>query len=559
METKTRFFKISITFFLLFYALPSIAQVIPDTTLPVNSNALNDDNTTTITGGTQAGANLFHSFAQFSVLTGSSAYFNNALDIQNIISRVTGTSVSNIDGKLQANGTANLFLINPNGIVFGRNASLNIGGSFLASTASSLNFANDTQFSATAPQSTPLLSVNVPIGLQFGNNPGKIHVQDTGHNLINLGGFFPITKGDTSTSLEVYSGKTLALVGGDLALEGGILTAPEGRIKLGSVDSGSVSLTSTSSGWSLGYENVPNFKDVQLSQEALVDVSGASSGSIHIQGGRVSLVDGSVVLNQNQGLQPSGSISVNASKLLNLVGISSKMKTASSLITETLATGLGGNITVSTKDLVVQDGGQILTSSFSSAKGGDLTIDVSNSIQLLNFSSLDPKFYSNIATGTFDSGNGGNITLNAQSFTAKNGGSLGSAALGTGTGGNVTVSANFVELKGVEPTFFSASAVTALAFSSGNSGTLTINTPSLVLQDGGKVTTSTSASGKAGNLTINADSIAVSGTVPGSVSPSLIDSSANILDSSLQQIFRLPPTPSGDAGNLTINTGATAK
>lgn len=121
----------------------AIAQVVEDNTLSTEVNTENNRDFT-IDAGERRGNNLFHSFAEFSIPNNGSVFFNNATTIQNIISCVTGSSVSNINGLIQSNGTANLFLINPNGIIFGENASLNIGGSFRSRRkCRKLNFFND--------------------------------------------------------------------------------------------------------------------------------------------------------------------------------------------------------------------------------------------------------------------------------------------------------------------------------------------------------------------------------------------------------------------------------
>ncbi len=135
--------------------------------LKVNQNG----NVSEITGGETRGSNLFHSFQDFSVGTGNEAFFDNANDISNIFSRVTGGNISNIDGLIRANGSADLFLINPAGIIFGENARLDIGGSFYGSTASSILFENG-EFSAADLENPPLLTVNAPIGLGFRDEPG---------------------------------------------------------------------------------------------------------------------------------------------------------------------------------------------------------------------------------------------------------------------------------------------------------------------------------------------------------------------------------------------------
>jgi filamentous hemagglutinin family protein len=150
------------------------AQVTADST--ANSTVVQTGQDFSITQGTAAGSNLFHSFQRFSVPTGGSATFNlvNTPSITTIFSRVTGGSISNIDGLIQTRNNTNpvsLFLINPAGVLFGPNARLNIGGSFFASTASSFKFADGSEFSATNPQAPPVLTINLPLGLQTGAIP----------------------------------------------------------------------------------------------------------------------------------------------------------------------------------------------------------------------------------------------------------------------------------------------------------------------------------------------------------------------------------------------------
>ena len=120
MSHKTKAQVFCILFYVCGFPTLVTAQIVPDRTLPLNSTVTRDGNTLKIQGGTAAGPNLFHSFREFSVPTGGTAFFNNVDTIQNIFTRVTGGSISNIDGILKANGSANLFLINPNGIILVR-------------------------------------------------------------------------------------------------------------------------------------------------------------------------------------------------------------------------------------------------------------------------------------------------------------------------------------------------------------------------------------------------------------------------------------------------------
>ncbi|NOK70997.1 MAG: hypothetical protein GFH25_541266n46 [Chloroflexi bacterium AL-N10] len=562
LSTKRFIYQIFVTASIpLFYfgiQKPIWAQLSSDNTLGTQVNQ--SGNIFEITGGQQAGSNLFHSFQEFSVPTGSEAFFNNVDNINgvnSIIGRVTGGLTSNIDGLIRENYGANLILFNPSGINFGPNAQLNIGGSFLGSTASSVLFEDGTEFSAINPQSQ--ITITVPLGLQMGENPAPINVEGTGHNLSVERRFFsPFTRGDV-TGLKVLSGETLALIGGNVNLEGGTLTAEGGLIELGSTTFGLVNFTPQENGWTFSYQDIADFGDINLRSQALLDTSGINSGAIHLQGRQISVQNGSSVLIQNQGNQPAKSLKIDASEVLEVTGTNADGSIASNLFSEALNSGTGADIIISTPQLIVKEGALISTATFNQANGGQILINADDSVEINGFSPINPIRFSNITAATFGAGNAGNVTLSTHNLTALNGGNIASVTgspFATGTGGNVTVNATeSVELMGVTPVIFTPSQITSGSGSSGNAGSVTVNTQKLVVKDGGRVDASATATGDAGSVTINAtESVLVNGTVEGSVNPSLIISSANILDETLRQILGLPDVPTGNSGNVTINT-----
>ncbi|NES24179.1 MAG: filamentous hemagglutinin N-terminal domain-containing protein, partial [Symploca sp. SIO3E6] len=547
-----------LTLVTLFLPQRICAQIIPDNTLPINSAVQTTDTTNTIINGTTVGNNLFHSFSQFNLSQSETAYFNNLTTITNIITRVTGGQASTIDGILSANGAANLLLINPRGITFNSNAQLNIGGSFLASTADSLVFADGSIFSASNPNTPPLLAINVPVGLQYGANPGGIRVENTGHNLTSAGNpiFSTLDKSSNPLGLRVQPNQTLALIGGEVTVDGGLLTAESGRIEIGSIVQSRVNLNSTANGWTLNYPEVDQFGNIEFTAAALVDTSGNGGSGIQLVGKQITMTDASLVLVDSQGNLPGGKIVLQASESVTISG-NSPPGIFTGLRSQTVAAGKGAEILVSSPSLILQEGSRIQSISFSNGEGGDINLEVPNLVQLIGASPVRTGATSDIAANVLGSGNGGNIKVSTTNFSALDGGGLAAVTDGAGNAGNVTINAtNSVEVIGFNPlsTNPTRSILAAATRSSGAGGQLTINTGRLTVRDGGRITASTIANGLGGSLTINASESVVVGRIGEGTSLRSIIAAGAEANLPIHRIRGLSPIPAGDSGTMTINT-----
>ncbi|MBW4511671.1 MAG: filamentous hemagglutinin N-terminal domain-containing protein [Scytonematopsis contorta HA4267-MV1] len=472
----------------------TLAQVVPDATLPPRERtqiSSPDSNVFRIDGGAVRSGNLFHSFENFSVPTNGEAFFNNPTNISNIISRVTGDNASNIDGLLRANGNANLFLLNPNGIIFGQNAKLSIGGSFIGSTATSINFADGFKFSTTKDDTSPLLTISVPVGLQFGANPGNIT--------------------DFSRSSSVSPEKTLALVGGKVTIDGGNLMAPSGRIELGSVaENNTVSLTPSGSGWKLGYQGVSAFQDIRLINSTRLNADGNGTGSISITGNNIDVLNNSIVraetnTNSQPSDYPAGGVILDAKGTI-------AVKNDSVITSQVRTVGNAGNINIQARSLQTDDGAKLVANNLGQGNAGNVTINVIDDVSLDGLTNPQETV---MGAAILGKGNGGQITINAARMSLKNGANVVAHTFGEGDAGKIEVNTtDAITIDGVSPTksgFSSGVGSQVFPNAMGKGGTIILNAPSVTVSNGGNVVAHTRGRGDAGSVTINANKISIDG------------------------------------------------
>ncbi|BAT54355.1 unknown protein [Nostoc sp. NIES-3756] len=540
------------TILLTIFHPKTIAQsyIVPDNTLGAESTEIitnfRDLPIEAITGGAIRGINLFHSFQDFNISVGRGAYFFIPdANIQNILARVTGNNRSEILGTLGTFGSSqpNLYLMNPNGIIFGKNASLNIGGSFVATTANAIQFPNDAEFSLTssvAPENT-LLSVN-PTAFLFNQ------IANQGINSIENRG-----------TLQVPNNKSIILLGGNVAptanatgqilMDGGSLGVLSGRVEIGGLNApGSVGINVDGNNLSLNFpENVAR-TSISLINNSSVFAFGAGGGNIVVNANNLSLVNSSaffagILANQGSPETKAGDISVNATGIVTL-------DQDSRIGNSAIGIGNSGNINIVGQSLQLINGSSILSLA-TQGDSGIINIKVDDTVSLSGrgsalsdgtfstsgiVSSVFPSNFSSSSLqqnllGTPTRGRSGGINIEAKNLILADNAFISATNFLADNSGNIKIQAT-------SSIILDTAAIFSNTNGKGNAGNLFINTNYLSLSNLSQISTSTFGIGKAGDISITAPNI--------SVDNSFISASAFSFPGIIGNV--------GNAGNIDIET-----
>ncbi|MBD2220355.1 filamentous hemagglutinin N-terminal domain-containing protein [Calothrix sp. FACHB-1219] len=501
------------------------AQIIPDGTLGAESSVVTSDviikgiPSDRIDGGAIRGGNLFHSFQEFNINSGRGAYFTNPSGIENILTRVTGSNVSNILGTLGVLGNANFFFLNPNGIIFGANARLDVNGSFVGTTANSIGFGNQGFFSATNPQPpSDLLTIN-PSAFFFNQlQGGRI---------------------ESRSNLQVPNSRSLLLVGGDITINGGGLNAFGGRVELaGLAGDGTVGLNVDANNLSLTVPDDVARADVSLINGAIIDVSAGGGGSISVNARNLEVREGSQLLagirsglgtleatagditikatdsvlfdNQSFAFNDVNSAGMGNAGNVSLATGSLEILNGSALTSDNFGgQGNGGNVTITTDSLMVLNGGFLSASTFGQGDAGSVKITATDSVK------FDGNSYAGSQVGSEAVGDAGGVFITTGSLKITNGAQLNASTRGQGNAGSVTINAtDLVKFDGEGKDGRNSGAFSQVSRGAmGNAGDVSITTGFLEVTNGAQVLSrNNGGTGNAGSVTIKAkDTVSLAG------------------------------------------------
>lgn len=511
---------------LIFYLLimllqPVVAEVVMDGSLGSPGSLAGPNYAIEATLGTQVGNNLFHSFQDFNLTQNETATFSGAATISNVIGRITGGNPSYIDGTVRNTiPNADLYLINPSGLMFGVNAKLDVQGSFYASTADVLHLSEGGNFQAQISQDS-LLSSAPPSAFGFlGNDISELQLD--------------------GSQLKVTAGKDISLISGKLTLRPNIaakqisaLDTVGGNIHLAGVVQGDIHI---GNGWNLaGQGGDVTVRSSRLNNTAdksgniyirggnfILDNSTVTTltasqngGKIDIQGNNVEISSGSRMSSTSLKNGNSGDISIQATESITLHGQDTTGAgvtiAANARGTEAIS-GNAGNITLKTAKLLMDDGAKLGSASYGAGNGGTILLDATDSVILQGEDKQTTSSIYLVATG---SGQGGTLNVHTDHLQLRNGASIAADTKSFGAGGNVLIQAKQVQLSG---TASSGNASTILSNTQGTvenagaGGNIEIHSEQVELRDGGQISASTLGSGAGGQISITAtDQLTLSG------------------------------------------------
>ena len=508
-------------------AVPAIAQIVTDGTMGPGSTLTGPDFIIGEALGTRFGANLFHSFSDFNVLQGESATFtsNFAGATDNVISRVTGGNPSQINGLLRSTiAGADFWFINPNGLVFGQNAVLDVPAGFHASTADVIELEGGGSFRATNPNASSL-TIAPPSAF----------------------GFLDATVGSISVNgadLSVANGQSLSLVGGTMVFQGATLEALAGRIDLVSVASAGDVAVDAAAGAAPVLTGFSALANITMFGATSMDAgaSGAQSGgTASLVGSTISVFEGSTVDVGTSNAADAGDIVVNASNGLvvadggsllaestsgaanagdagrqTLTAGTINMHSGGQMSVDT-TNGAGGRIVMNTGALELRDtvSTQVSADTHGNGRGGDIVIrglaSTDNDVTAADsvVVALGASIHSNSTGSGAQAGQAGTVTIDSNTTRLVQGGFLSVTTVdGTGTdgqgnavGGDIDIHTNLFVTE--ENGFLRAGSTGA-----GQGGDISIqafnpDAPfSIISQTDGAIVTSTSGSGDAGSITL---------------------------------------------------------
>jgi len=512
------------------FIVPGYAEITLDGSLGTASTLPGPDYMIGAELGRQKGNNLFHSFGEFNINTGDSATFTGPAHIENIIGRVTGGNPSLIDGALNSTiPSADLYLLNPNGVMMGPNAKLDIDGSFHLSSADYLRFADGQRFEANTKVS-PLLIVAPPEAFGFLDKMGDIKI--IGSKLENGDKDFSVMAGN------------LLIVSSDIRST--TLDGQAGHILLQAANSiqiaASTIVSETQSGGS-GHAGNIMLKSPIIVLDDHIEVKGVDYEPKNTQ-----------VSTRTTGTGDGGYVQIDAPLQLIISN--------SAIFAQTEATGNAGDITLNVGKLTFQDGGRVNASSAKTAtgNGGNITVNVRDSATIIGHSPpLPPDGRiqpSAIGSSAFGSGDSGTIRITAQTLNLDKYGTIQTLTKGFGDAGDIKITVHDlkithgadidasnegngysksgdIDITATGNVFITAEPVTSeetlrlnekfvynnhlggvysIAEKTGHGGNIKLTAGKLTLRDNGVISAkSTAYTGDGGNININTNELYISG------------------------------------------------